>query len=41
MSSNNEKVDKFYEWMIKINSIHFSDNKAMTEAYNKITNEEI
>jgi hypothetical protein len=34
---DNTEVDKFYEWMLKINSIHFCDNKAMTKAYNKIT----
>ena len=41
MSSNNEEVDKFYDWMLKINSIHFCDNQAMTKAYDKINNEEI
>ena len=35
------KAEKFNEWMLEINSIHFSDNKAMTEAYDKITNEKI
>ena len=35
------KVDKFNEWMLKVNSIYYSNNKAMTKAYNKINNEEI
>lgn len=35
------KIDKFNEWMLKINSIYYANNKAMTEAYKKITNEEI
>ena len=42
MSSNNEEVDKFYEWMKKINNIYYSNNKAMTNAYKKINpNEKI
>jgi hypothetical protein len=41
MNLHNEKVDKFYNWMLKINSIHFCDNQAMTKAYDKITNEKI
>jgi hypothetical protein len=35
------KVDKFNEWMLKINSIYYANNKAMTKAYNKINNEKI
>tara|TARA_B110000046_G_scaffold66489_1_gene74386 strand:- start:589 stop:714 length:126 start_codon:yes stop_codon:yes gene_type:complete len=41
MNLHNKKVDKFYNWMLKINSIHFCDNQAMTKAYDKITNEKI
>ncbi len=43
MYSNNDicKVNKFNEWMRNINSIYYADNKAMTEAYKKITNEKI
>lgn len=35
------KVDKFNEWMENINNIYYANNKAMTEAYKKITNEKI
>jgi|TARA_B110000046_G_scaffold174967_1_gene199240 hypothetical protein len=35
------KIEKFNEWMLKINSIYYANNEAMTKAYNKINNEEI
>lgn len=35
------KIEKFNEWMLKINSIYYANNKAMTKAFNKIYNEEI
>lgn len=35
------KINKFNEWMLKINSIYYANNKAMTKAYNKINNEKI
>ena len=35
------KIEKFNEWMLKVNSIYYANNEAMTKAYNKITNEEI
>jgi hypothetical protein len=35
------KVEKFNEWMQEINSIYYANNKAMTNAFNKIYNEEI
>ena len=28
-----ENQMKFYEWMLKMKSIHLADNKKMTEAY--------
>lgn len=28
-----ENVDRFYEWMLKVKSIHLSDNERMTRAY--------
>jgi hypothetical protein len=30
------KVDKFYAWMRKINSIHLADNVKMAAAFHKI-----
>ena len=38
---NDSKVEKFNEWMQEINSIYYANNKAMTNAFNKIYNEEI
>ena len=35
-----EEIEKFNEWMLKINNNFFSDNEAMTEAYKKINDEE-
>ena len=35
------KIEKFNEWMLKVNSIYYANNEAMTKAYNKINNEEI
>jgi len=31
-----EEVNKFYEWMLKIKSIHLADNEKMSNAFNKI-----
>ncbi len=36
-----EEIEKFNEWMLKINNNFFADNEAMLEAYKKITNEKI
>jgi|TARA_R110001592_G_scaffold83134_3_gene246206 hypothetical protein len=36
-----EEIEKFNEWMLKINNNFFADNEAMTEAYKKINNEEV
>ena len=33
------KIEKFNEWMQEINSIYYANNKAMTNAFNKIYNE--
>lgn len=31
-----EEVNKFYEWMLKIKSIHLADNQQMSKAFEKI-----
>lgn len=36
-----KEVDKFNEWMLKIQNKYYSNHKAMTEAYKKINNEKI
>ena len=36
-----KEVDKFNEWMIKIQNKYYSNHQAMTEAYKKINNEKI
>ena len=28
-----EDVTKFYEWLVKMKSIHLADNQGMTKAY--------
>ena len=33
-----EEAMRFYEWLLKIKSIHLADNERMTIAYNKIIN---
>ncbi len=35
------EVDKFNEWMLKIQNKYYSNHQAMTEAYKKINNEKI
>lgn len=37
-----EEANKFYEWMLKIKSIHLADNEQMSKAYiNIYENEKI
>ena len=36
-----KEVDKFNEWMLKIQNRYYSNHQAMTEAYKKINNEKI
>ena len=31
-----EEVNKFYEWMLKIKSIHLADNAQMSRAFEKL-----
>ena len=31
-----ENQERFYEWMLKIKSIHLADNKKMSKAYEAI-----
>jgi hypothetical protein len=31
-----EEVNKFYEWLLKMGSVHLADNKKMNRAYAKI-----
>ena len=39
---NCEVMEKFNSWMINVvKSIHYSDNKAMTEAYERVVQNEI
>ena len=38
--NNINEIEKFNEWMLKIQSEHYSNNQAMTAAYQKI-NEKI
>ena len=28
-----ENLERFYEWMLRINNIHLADNKRMARAY--------
>jgi hypothetical protein len=30
------RVEKFYEWMLRINNVYIYDNERMTEAFDKI-----
>ena len=32
-----EDVNKFYEWMLKIKSIHLADNNKMAKAFKKFS----
>ena len=36
-----KEVDKFNEWMLKIQNKYYSNHQDMTEAYKKINNEKI
>jgi hypothetical protein len=36
-----KEVDKFNEWMLKIQNKYYSNHAAMTAAYQKIKNEKI
>ena len=29
------EVEKFYEWMVKVGSIHLADNQQMSKAFEK------
>jgi hypothetical protein len=31
-----EDVNKFYEWMLKMKSIHLADNEQMSKAFIKV-----
>jgi hypothetical protein len=31
-----ENLEKFYEWMLKMNNIHLADNAKMAKAYEAI-----
>lgn len=31
-----EDVEKFYEWLVKIKSIHLADNQRMSKAFNTV-----
>jgi hypothetical protein len=31
-----EEATKFYEWMLKIKSIHLSDNNSMNKAFHRV-----
>jgi hypothetical protein len=35
-----KKLTNFDRWMKNIKNIHYSDNKQMTAAYNKLTDDE-
>lgn len=32
------EVEKFYEWLLKIQSIHLADNQKMVKAFEKFNN---
>jgi hypothetical protein len=31
-----EDVNKFYEWMLKVKSIHLADNEQMSKAFKRV-----
>jgi hypothetical protein len=31
-----ENLERFYEWMLKMNNIHLASNEKMAKAYEKI-----
>lgn len=31
-----EDVNKFYEWLVNIKSIHLADNERMSEAFDRV-----
>jgi hypothetical protein len=31
-----EDVNKFYEWMLKMKSIHLADNEQMSKAFERV-----
>jgi hypothetical protein len=35
-----QEASKFYEWMLKIKSVHLANNTKMSEAYEKIIKNE-
>ena len=34
------EVEKFYEWLLKIQSIHLADNQKMVKAFEKLTSQD-
>ena len=38
MKTEKSNVEKFYEWMQRINSIHLTNTPAMDAAFQKIAN---
>ena len=40
MKTEKSNVEKFYEWMLRINSIHLTNTPAMAAAFQKINNYE-
>ncbi len=35
------EVEKFYEWMLKIGSIHLADNQQMSKAFEQFNNKQL
>ena len=33
-----KEMSKFYDWMLKLKSVHLADNKRMSTAYEKVYN---
>jgi len=31
-----EDVNRFYEWLVNIKSVHLADNKRMSEAFDRV-----
>jgi hypothetical protein len=36
-----KEVERFYEWMLKIKSIHLADNQQMSKAFEKINENKV
>ena len=41
MKSEKTKVEKFYEWMQRINSLHLANTPAMAAAFQKIVTQKL